>query len=120
LRELHAAALERRRQLGRAEMPGSARMLAAMIGRLDVVKPRSPRYFSAQLSDLPPPYWQALFPKPYWRFKAYAAQNRLDPYLVAALVRQESAFNPARFFHANAVGLMQVPSEHGSTRGPKT
>jgi soluble lytic murein transglycosylase len=74
-----------------------------------VVKREVPRYFSAELTDLPPPYWQALFPRPYWTdLKAYAAQNALDPYLVAALVRQESAFNPSAISHANAVGLMQL------------
>ena len=37
-----------------------------------------------------------------------AAARGLDPYLVAALVLQESNFDPVIKSHANAVGLMQV------------
>jgi len=109
LRELHAAALEEGGNWEVAEMARLCQDAGRYDRALDVVKHEVPRYFSAQLSDLPPPYWQALFPRPYWAdLKAYAAQNDLDPYLVAALVRQESAFNPSAISHANAVGLMQV------------
>ena len=109
LRELHAAALE---EGGNWEVAEAAR-LCQNAGRydraLDVVKREVPRYFSSDLTDLPPPYWQALFPRPYWaELKAYANENGLDPYLVAALVRQESAFNPSAISRANAVGLMQL------------
>ena len=109
LRELHNAALE---EGGNWEVAESAR-LCQNAGRydraLDVVKREVPRYFSSDLSDLPPPYWQALFPRPYWAdLKTYSSENGLDPYLVAALVRQESAFNPGAISHANAVGLMQL------------
>jgi len=109
LRELHAAALEEGGNWEVAEMARLCQDAGRYDRALDVVKHEVPRYFSTQLSDLPPPYWQALFPRPYWTdLKAYAAQNGLDPYLVAALVRQESAFNPSAISHANAVGLMQL------------
>jgi soluble lytic murein transglycosylase len=109
LRELHAAALEEGGNWEVAEMARLCQDAGHYDRALDVVKHEVPRYFSAELTDLPPPYWQALFPRPYWTdLKAYAAQNALDPYLVAALVRQESAFNPSAISHANAVGLMQL------------
>jgi soluble lytic murein transglycosylase len=109
LRELHAAALEEGGNWEVAEMARICQDAGRYDRALDVVKHEVPRYFSTQLSDLPPPYWQALFPRPYWAdLKAYAAENGLDPYLVAALVRQESAFNPSAISHANAVGLMQL------------
>jgi peptidoglycan lytic transglycosylase len=109
LRELHAAALEEGGNWEVAEMARLCQDAGRYDRALDVVKHEVPRYFSAELTDLPPPYWQALFPRPYWTdLKAYAAQNALDPYLVAALVRQESAFNPSAISHANAVGLMQL------------
>jgi soluble lytic murein transglycosylase len=76
---------------------------------IDVLKKAVPNYFSLDRPDLPMPYWQALFPRPYWAdLKKFATENNLDPFLVAALIRQESAFNPAAVSHANAVGLMQV------------
>lgn len=109
LRELHAAALEEGGNWEVAEMARLCQDAGRYDRALDVVKHEVPRYFSTQLSDLPPPYWQALFPRPYWAdLKAYAAENGLDPYLVAALVRQESAFNPSAISRANAVGLMQL------------
>jgi len=109
LRELHAAALEEGGNWEVAEMARICQDAGRYDRALDVVKHEVPRYFSSELTDLPPPYWQALFPRPYWTdLKAYAAENALDPYLVAALVRQESAFNPGAISHANAVGLMQL------------
>jgi soluble lytic murein transglycosylase len=109
LRELHAAALEEGGNWEVAEMARICQDAGRYDRALDVVKHEVPRYFSSELTDLPPPYWQALFPRPYWTdLKEYAAENALDPYLVAALVRQESAFNPGAISHANAVGLMQL------------
>jgi soluble lytic murein transglycosylase len=40
--------------------------------------------------------------------KQDAETNGLDPYLVAALIRQESEFNAGAVSRANAVGLMQL------------
>jgi len=50
-----------------------------------------------------------LFPKPYL-LKAIqeSAQYRLSPYLVLALMRQESAFNKKVVSSAQAIGLMQL------------
>ncbi len=109
LRELHAAALEEGGNWEVAEMARLCQDAGHYDRALDVVKHEVPRYFASDLFNLPPPYWQALFPRPYWTdLKTYAAQNALDPYLVAALVRQESAFNPSAISHANAIGLMQL------------
>ena len=64
---------------------------------------------------LPRPYWEALFPKPYWPdLKKFSSQNALDPYLVASLIRQESEFNPSAVSRANALGLMQLLPKVGS------
>jgi soluble lytic murein transglycosylase len=76
---------------------------------IEIMKRSTPNYFAVDLPELPRPYWEALFPKPYWTdLRKYSAQNGLDPYLVASLIRQESEFNPAAISRANAVGLMQL------------
>ena len=109
VRELRAAADEEKGNWAPAEI---ARLYDDM-GRYDMaietLKHAAPNYFAVDLPNLPRCYWEALFPKPYWPdLKHYASANALDPYLVASLIRQESAFNPNAVSHANAVGLMQL------------
>ena len=49
------------------------------------------------------------FPLPYRaELERYAKQNDLDPFLLAALARQESEFNPKAISNANARGLTQI------------
>lgn len=83
---------------------------------IEMVKRIAPDYFSYDLTAMPRSYWQALFPRPYWtELKADALRNRLDPFLIAALIRQESEFNPGAVSHANAWGLMQLLPHVGRT-----
>jgi soluble lytic murein transglycosylase len=66
-------------------------------------------FFSLPVSEVPMPYWQLEFPRPYWaQMQSDAAAHGLDPFLVAALIRQESEFNPEAVSRANAYGLMQL------------
>jgi soluble lytic murein transglycosylase len=84
-------------------------------GAIQVFKRAVPNYFAVDLPTLPRPYWEALFPKPYWPdLKKFSSQNALDPYLVASLIRQESEFNPSAVSRANALGLMQLLPKVGS------
>ena len=77
-------------------------------------------YFSMDVSELPSPYWQGLFPRPYWdALRSYSESNGLDPYLVASLIRQESEFNPSAVSHANAYGLMQLLPRTGKGEAKK-
>lgn len=49
------------------------------------------------------------YPIAYWDLiTRYADQNKLDPFFVAGIIRQESAYNPRALSYANARGLMQV------------
>jgi soluble lytic murein transglycosylase len=81
---------------------------------IEVMKHSVPSYFAVDIPTLPRAYWEALFPRPYWSdLKRYSAANRLDPYLVASLIRQESEFNPLAVSRANAVGLMQLLPKTG-------
>jgi soluble lytic murein transglycosylase len=58
---------------------------------------------------LPRPIWELFYPLGYWEtIERYSSERGLDPYLVAALIRQESTFNPRVRSHAGARGLMQI------------
>ncbi len=60
-------------------------------------------------SDFGPEDFASLYPLPYWpSIQAEAATNGIDPWLVASLIRQESAFDPEARSPANALGLMQM------------
>jgi soluble lytic murein transglycosylase len=68
-----------------------------------------PDYPSYEFSELPREMWDLLFPQSYWKLvQRQARANKLDPYLVMGLIRQESAFNARATSSADAHGLMQV------------
>jgi len=63
--------------------------------------------------------WDIFYPLNHWeQIKIWANNRRLDPYLVAGLIRQESVFNPRAKSGANAYGLMQllIPTARGVAR----
>ncbi|MEM9449948.1 MAG: transglycosylase SLT domain-containing protein [Cyanobacteria bacterium P01_E01_bin.6] len=54
-------------------------------------------------------YWQALYPFPFQdTIVNWSTERRLNPFLVTALIRQESRFEPQIQSVAAAAGLMQV------------
>jgi len=71
-----------------------------------------PQFLTAGGQQLPPEILQVIFPLVYWdSIRRYSAQHDLDPYLIAALIAQESTFDAGVRSSANAWGLMQlVPS----------
>jgi peptidoglycan lytic transglycosylase len=73
------------------------------------IKHYAPGYLSMPLDEAPQRFWRLAFPLPYWKaLDAYCRAQSLDPYLMAALIRQESEFNPKAVSRANARGLTQV------------
>jgi len=61
------------------------------------------------------PIGRLLFPLPFYDLLTYhATHNGLDPYLVAAVVRVESNFDPRARSARGALGLMQVMPETGA------
>ena len=68
-----------------------------------------PQHLTASGQDLPVEMRQVIFPLVYWDLiRKYAGVHKLDPYLVAALIAQESTFQPHARSVANAWGLMQL------------
>jgi soluble lytic murein transglycosylase len=54
-------------------------------------------------------YWEFLYPRGHWEVvRDRAGRYRLDPYLVLAVIREESAFAPRAVSRAGARGLMQL------------
>lgn len=73
------------------------------------IKHYAPAYLSMSLDSAPEKFWHLAFPMPYQHaLEEYCRQQSLDPYLVAALIRQESEFNPKAVSRSNARGLTQV------------
>jgi soluble lytic murein transglycosylase len=94
-------------QKGRSET-GTTRfnLLRASISTM---KRAYPQYLAAGGEDLPKDVLAVIFPIDYGDvIKKYAAEQNLDPYLLAALVAQESTFVRDIRSGANAYGLMQL------------
>jgi soluble lytic murein transglycosylase len=71
------------------------------------------RLFFVQREGKPPiqGFWQCTYPLGYWPLvQGNAQQQGLDPLLVLALIREESAFAPQVVSAAGARGLMQLMS----------
>ncbi len=76
---------------------------------LRYVKTFAPGYLYMPLDQAPLEFWRLAFPLPYRAaIEQYSKQQGLDPFLVAALIRQESEFNTHSISPARAFGLMQV------------
>jgi soluble lytic murein transglycosylase len=73
------------------------------------IKAYAPGYLYMPLDQAPVPFWRLAFPMPYRQeIDRYSRQQSLDPFLVSALIRQESEFNVKVISYAHAYGLMQV------------
>jgi soluble lytic murein transglycosylase len=95
---------------------GQGNVSAALVDAIKIV----PDYPFYEFSELPREMWNLLFPRTYWELvRRQARANRLDPYLVMGLIRQESGFNARATSSAGARGLMQVlPTTASSSKRP--
>jgi soluble lytic murein transglycosylase len=76
---------------------------------INVMKRAYPQYLAAGGEKLPTELLKVLFPVDYWPLiRRYSAEHQLDPYVVAALIAQESTFTADVKSAANAYGLMQL------------
>ena len=76
---------------------------------INSMKRAYPQYLAAGGEELPADLLAVLFPLDYWPLiKKYSAARGLDPYVIAALMAQESTFDHDIRSVANAYGLMQI------------
>ena len=73
------------------------------------IKHYAPDYLYMPLDQAPVDFWQLAFPLPgRATLEQHSRAQSLDPFLIAALIRQESEFNVKVISYANAYGLMQL------------
>jgi soluble lytic murein transglycosylase len=81
---------------------------------INAVKRAYPQYIAAGGEHFSSALLRVLFPLDYWDLiRKHASLHGLDPYLMAALIAQESTFDPVIKSSANAVGLMQLMPSTG-------
>jgi soluble lytic murein transglycosylase len=87
---------------------------------ITLMKRAYPQFLSAGGEALPSEMRRVIFPMAYWDLiQKYAKANGLDPYLMAALITQESTFDKDIKSAANAWGLMQVLPSTGKSYAKK-
>lgn len=96
-----------RQQQARSER-GMQRLLT-LRSAINTMRRAYPQFMAAGGQELPREVQTVIYPLAYWELiRKHAAANDLDPYLVAALILQESTFVPDVRSGANAHGLMQL------------
>ena len=105
-----------------AKTDGQAPLLAVELARtadtpferLRTMKSVSLDYLSVPFDEVGERFWEYLFPLPYQNdVVRNSREHKLDPFMVAALIRQESEFNPQALSRAKAYGLTQVMPSTG-------
>jgi soluble lytic murein transglycosylase len=88
----------------------------AIRGAITTMRRAYPQFLAAGGEHLPPEVLRIIFPLDYWPLiTKYATAHSLDPYLIAALMAQESTFTPEIRSSANAIGLLQITPPTGRT-----
>jgi soluble lytic murein transglycosylase len=78
------------------------------------IKRYAGNYLFLPIDSAPLDFWRLAFPLPYRAdLERFSKQNNLDPFLVAALIRQESEFDAQVTSRANARGLTQIEPTTG-------
>jgi soluble lytic murein transglycosylase len=76
---------------------------------INAMKRAYPQYLAAGGERLPAEISRVIFPVDHWPLlQKHASAHELDPYMLAALIAQESSFDPDIRSRANAIGLMQI------------
>jgi soluble lytic murein transglycosylase len=89
-------------------------------GAITAMRRAYPQFMADGGEALPREILRVIFPVAHWDLiRRSAEQHRLDPFLVAALVAQESTFQADVRSGANAWGLMQIVPATGRRYAPK-
>ena len=89
--------------------PGANERFLDVRGAITIMRRAYPQFMAAGGEQLPPDVLRVIFPLDYWPLiRKYSDAHKLDPYLMTALIAQESTFTPDIRSSANAVGLMQL------------
>ena len=79
-----------------------------------------PQFLAAGGEGLPAEILQVIFPLTYWdSIRQNATLHDLDPYVVAALIAQESTFDAGRAFGRQRVGPDADRSDHRPAAGAR-
>ena len=93
----------------RALQDETADRFADLRGSITIMRRAYPQFMAAGGEHLPDEVLRIIFPLDYWPLiKKYSDNYKFDPYLMTALIAQESTFTPDVRSSANAVGLMQL------------
>jgi peptidoglycan lytic transglycosylase len=88
---------------------GASARFADVRGAITTMRRAYPQFMAAGGEQLPADLLRVIFPLDYWPLiKKYSDTYKLDPYLMTALIAQESTFTSDVRSSANAVGLMQL------------
>jgi len=81
----------------------------AIRGAINTMRRAYPQFMAAGGENLPPEVLRIIYPLDFWPLIVRgSSQHGLDPYLMTALMAQESTFTPEIKSSANAWGLMQL------------
>ena len=88
----------------------------AIRGAITTMRRAYPQFMADGGDTIPPDVLRIIFPLDYWPLiTKYSSAHSLDPYLIAALMAQESTFTPEIRSSANAIGLLQITPPTGRT-----
>jgi soluble lytic murein transglycosylase len=76
---------------------------------LRYIKATANGYLWLDPAGAPGAFWKQAFPLPFQdAIRRHAAAQKLDPYILAGLIRQESEFDPKAVSSSGAIGLTQI------------
>jgi soluble lytic murein transglycosylase len=80
---------------------------------LKLVQLTFPDVLERGVSGVPSSFWDLAYPQGLLPAIQASTTNGVDPYLIAAVIREESVYNPDAVSPAGALGLMQVLPQTG-------